>query len=516
MDIAANGMTALAFLGAAIPVYILYQKRAEPGALYLMTLCLALVVYSCNLIVFPDENAVLLRYSVVSLVAPLYFLSVFAYLRFAPNHWNKLRNAIYSYMAFMLFAPWLAGDAYLAFAEQQPYAHIREYAYQHGPLVWTMMLVSYAFVTIAGLTVAVRFISSRVNRAHIVSLAVFPLITVLSDILAVLGGFSTYHGITVMQISATCTLFALTYALTRHQMLERVPVSRNTLMSYLREGVCVIGELDEVADCNATFAAMINVASTSLLGKPANHVLPEVLLGLVDAHRRNETVRDAEVALGDEKKFLSVCVTSIEGSGSLVLTTTDVTERKILLENVAHTATELQNANEQLEEMTLTDPLTGLGNRRKLQTVLQEDYAKPTATTAGLIMIDIDHFKAVNDTHGHEAGDQLLIALAGAMRDTCRENDVLVRWGGEEFIVLLPDSDERRLHIAAERLRLHIRKMNIEVRNNLTLRVTASIGATLIRPKQSPESALRQVDKLLYQAKLDGRDRVKSNNRAAA
>ena len=156
----------------------------------------------------------------------------------------------------------------------------------------------------------------------------------------------------------------------------------------------MIGELDEVADCNATFAAMINVASTSLLGKPANHVLPEVLLGLVDAHRRNETVRDAEVALGDEKKFLSVCVTSIEGSGSLVLTTTDVTERKILLENVAHTATELQNANEQLEEMTLTDPLTGLGNRRKLQTVLQEDYTKPTATTAGLIMIDIDHFKA--------------------------------------------------------------------------------------------------------------------------
>ena len=261
---------------------------------------------------------------------------------------------------------------------------------------------------------------------------------------------------------------------------------------------------------------MINIASTSLLGKPANHVLPEVLIGLVDAHRRNETVRDAEVALGDEKKVLSVCVTSIEGSGSLVLTTTDVTERKLLLENVAHTATELQNANEQLEEMTLTDPLTGLGNRRKLQTVLQEDYAKPTANTAGLIMIDIDHFKAVNDTHGHEAGDQVLIALAGAMRDTCRENDVLVRWGGEEFIVLLPDSDERRLYIAAERLRLHIRKMNIEVRKNLTLRVTASIGATLIRPKQSPESALRQVDKLLYQAKLDGRDRVKSNNRAAA
>ena len=69
MDLAASGMTVLAVLGAAIPVYILYQKRAEPGALYLMTLCLALVVYSCNLILFPDETAVLLRYSVVSLLS---------------------------------------------------------------------------------------------------------------------------------------------------------------------------------------------------------------------------------------------------------------------------------------------------------------------------------------------------------------------------------------------------------------------------------------------------------------
>jgi len=515
LNLAANGMTILAFLGAAIPVYILYQKREEPGALYLMALCLALVVYSCNLILFNDETAVLLRFSVVSQVAPLYFLAVFAYLRFAPTQWHTIRLAIFSYMALMLAAPWLTGDAYLSFAAGQPYADIREYVYAHGPIVWGMKLISYTFVLIAGIAVVVRFSSSRANRAHIVSLAIFPLITVLSDLLAVLSGFSTYHGITVMQISATCTLFALSYALTRHEMLERVPVSRNTLMSYLREGVCVIGEQGEIADCNATFAAMIGIKTSTLLGALSTRVLPESLLTQLDSHRRNETVRDVEVALEQDKGFLSVSVSSIEGGSSLLLTTSDITERKLLLENVANTASELQDTNLQLKEMSLTDPLTGLSNRRRLQNELKSVCGDDASCSIGLIMIDIDHFKTVNDTHGHDAGDQVLLELAKAMRDTCREEDLLVRWGGEEFVVLLPESDERRLQIAAERLRLHIRQMTIELRNAVTLRVTASIGATLIRPQQSPESALRKVDKLLYEAKRDGRDCVKTSARAA-
>jgi len=509
-------MTVLAFLGAAIPVYILYKKRAESGALYLMALCLALVVYSCNLILFADESAVLLRFSVVSQVAPLYFLSVFAYLRFAPTRWRQIRLAIFSYMAVMLTAPWVWGDAYISFSAQQPYADIREYAYTHGPIVWVMKLSSYAFVLTACIAVAARFSSSRANRAHVTALAIFPFVTILSDLLAVISGFSTYHGITVMQISATCTLFALSYALTRHEMLERVPVSRNTLMSYLREGICVIGVKGEISDCNATFAAMIGTQTNRLLGASSDRVLPEALLSLLTAHRDDDRVHDVEVNLDAQKRVLSVSVSSIEEGSSLLLTTSDITERKRQIETVTNTASELQNTNQQLEEMSFTDPLTGLGNRRKLQSVLKEISFNDSMSSTGLIMIDLDHFKSVNDTHGHDAGDQVLLELANAMREACRVEDILVRWGGEEFVVLLPDSDSRRMQIAAERLRLHIRQLKIELRNAVTLRITASIGATLIQPKQSPESALRKVDKLLYEAKRDGRDCVKTNTRAAA
>ena len=126
-------------------------------------------------------------------------------------------------------------------------------------------------------------------------------------------------------------------------------------------------------------------------------------------------------------------------------------------------------------------------------------------------MVDIDHFKVINDTHGHPAGDAVLVQLAQAMRDTCRDDDLITRWGGEEFIVLLHDSNEQRMRLAAERLRLHIRRLVIQLDNGVALQVTASLGAALMRPGQGSESALRQVDKLLFEAKREGRDRVKSD-----
>lgn len=158
----------------------------------------------------------------------------------------------------------------------------------------------------------------------------------------------------------------------------------------------------------------------------------------------------------------------------------------------------------------MTDELTGLGNRRSLHAALTERLRADNPGGTALIMVDIDHFKAINDTHGHEAGDEVLVRLAETMRATCRNSDLVVRWGGEEFVALLGSSDERRLQLAAERLRLHIRRLVIELDNGVALQVTASIGATLVRRGQSAESALRQVDRLLNEAKAEGRDRVKS------
>ena len=194
-----------------------------------------------------------------------------------------------------------------------------------------------------------------------------------------------------------------------------------------------------------------------------------------------------------------------------MLSITDVTDRSNQLASVAATADQLQEANEKLLELSNTDQLTGLGNRRALLDELNLYAAKDKQGSIGLIMVDIDHFKVINDTHGHPAGDAVLVQLAQAMRDTCRDDDLITRWGGEEFIVLLHDSNEQRMRLAAERLRLHIRRLVIQLDNGVALQVTASLGAALMRSGQGSESALRQVDRLLFEAKREGRDCVKSD-----
>ncbi len=516
MNLAANGMTVLALLGAAFPIYHLYENRAEPGALYLLALCVALAVYPFNLILLQGEAAVLFRFSVVFLVPPLYFLALFAYLRALPRNSESLRFAVFGYMVFACVIPWLSGDLFIDFAESQPRADVREYVYQHGPVAWALKTCSYAFLLVGCAAVIHRVNSSRSSRVHLISLAIFPLCTGALDLLAVLAGFSTYQGVTMLQFSATLSLFALSYALIQHRMLVRVPVSRNTLMSHMREGICVISEQGEIADCNEALASMIGVSAESLSGRTASHVLPESILAQIDAHHRQELVRDVEVQLDSGNRFLSVTVSRLEDSPTLVLSVTDITERKRLLADVVASAGALRDVNVRLEAMSLTDPLTGLGNRRKLQNALSAALQADNHPALGLIMVDIDHFKAINDTHGHAAGDQVLIALAGAIRETSRDSDTVVRWGGEEFVVVVANTDGRRLQIAAERMRLHIRQLSIELSGGVRLRVTASIGATMARPGQSPESVLRDVDRLMYEAKQGGRDCVKVSRRIAA
>ena len=513
MNLVATGMALLAVVGAAIPTLHLVRNRREPGAIYILALCIVCAVYPLNVIFLDGEAAVLHRWSTVTLVAPLYLLAVFAYLRRKGGAWPTVRVCLYAYMPVAALLPWVMGDLYLDYAEAQPYARHDHYLYTLGPVAWAMKIFSYCCIVIACHAVMRRFNASRSSQAHVLSLALFPMCAGFFDLLATLTGFTPYFGVTTVQLGLTAGLFALAYALLKHQLLVRVPVSRNTLMRYLREGVCVIGEQGEVVDCNDALTAIVGISSEKLVGRTANHVLPEALLAQLDVFRRHghsESLTDVAVQLQDGGKHVNVSVSRIENSRAILLSVSDITDRHQQLIDAASSAGELRDMNEQLEELSLTDPLTGLGNRRALQVALAEQQDQEDAGALGLIMVDIDHFKLINDTHGHEAGDMVLVRLSAAMLETCRDNDIIVRWGGEEFVVLVSDADERRLQLAAERLRMHIRRLVIELPNGVALQITASIGATVMRPGQSSESALRKVDRLMYEAKQDGRDRVRS------
>ncbi len=155
------------------------------------------------------------------------------------------------------------------------------------------------------------------------------------------------------------------------------------------------------------------------------------------------------------------------------------------------------------------DPVTGLPARRLGEFHLATLTAAVAAgeTTLGVIFVDVDHFKTINDTYGHGAGDQVLRMVGRSMATALRRGDLPIRWGGEEFVALLPGVDAGGLAAAAERVRLLVANSWLD-HADARLQVTVSVGATLGRPADSPEDLIDRADRLMYLSKDAGRNRV--------
>jgi diguanylate cyclase (GGDEF)-like protein len=166
----------------------------------------------------------------------------------------------------------------------------------------------------------------------------------------------------------------------------------------------------------------------------------------------------------------------------------------------------LRGMMRQLEGLVATDELTGLFNRRHfLRLASRELNAMEVGVVHGLALIDLDHFKRINDVHGHAAGDQVLQAFAGVATACLRDGDILARYGGEEFVVLLPDCDAERLTACCERLRIAF--MDVELVGLEIAHLSLSAGMTLLELGHDLDHALHRADQALYRAKRDGRNR---------
>jgi diguanylate cyclase (GGDEF)-like protein len=150
----------------------------------------------------------------------------------------------------------------------------------------------------------------------------------------------------------------------------------------------------------------------------------------------------------------------------------------------------------------LSDPLTGLPNRRALREAFEHLTSKNVTGTQGIAIIDVDHFKAVNDNWGHDAGDEVLKAVASCLDDNRPSNATIFRLGGEEFVLLVPQSDADLVYLACEKLRLSVSQLAFRDIGGVTI----SIGATTIAKQEDMSVVLRRADRALYAAKAAGRD----------
>jgi diguanylate cyclase (GGDEF)-like protein len=185
-------------------------------------------------------------------------------------------------------------------------------------------------------------------------------------------------------------------------------------------------------------------------------------------------------------------------------------DRRRIRESVSHAAPVLANLRNLAvaEQRASTDALTGLPNRRHLLDTSRRMAAQASRTKSPLsvLMLDLDHFKFINDRYGHGRGDEVLSAVGQVLRQTVRESDFAGRYGGEEFLVLLPATDERGARTMAERIRLAVRTITTP---GLDRQVTVSIGIGALPEHAVDADGLeRAADRALYLAKNNGRDRV--------
>ena len=224
-------------------------------------------------------------------------------------------------------------------------------------------------------------------------------------------------------------------------------------------------------------------------------------------------VASGVVAARDEPDYPTVVAAAYVGMVVVVLlSSTFLTTRvQSTREHLRRQKAELAQALEQIRQLATHDDLTGLLNRRAMLDRMQLEQRRSLRSGSPLLIaqLDIDHFKAVNDTHGHAAGDLVLQSFADTVRRNVRDTDVLARWGGEEFVLLLCDTPASDAVTLMERLRQAVQAMQVPVaQGGQPITVTVSIGLARHTPADPLAGTLERADQALYAAKAGGRNRV--------
>jgi len=291
------------------------------------------------------------------------------------------------------------------------------------------------------------------------------------------------------------------WILFRYRLGELAPVAREVVFESMRDGVLVLDRNGSIESANAEARKILSLDELSI-GQPVRDVftgMPELLV-LAAAGEGSTRI---EIA-GSDAASPSIFDTSI-------VKALDARHRRIGTVMTFRDITEVEGLLSRLRDMATTDELTGLDNRRKFfeDAHRELEVARRMSRPIAVFIVDLDHFKQINDRWGHAAGDEVLRETATRMRTCLRKTDFIGRYGGEEFAVLLPDTDSAGLLALAERLRVSVSETPVQYGDS-SIPVTASVGVSIM-PAGSHcplESILDAADQALYAAKRAGRNRV--------
>lgn len=340
--------------------------------------------------------------------------------------------------------------------------------------------------------------------------------------------FTEMSGFDTSPITFGISGIVFAFAILRTGFMDLIPVARSRLIENMQDGVLVLDSQNRVVDINAAMEKFLGGEPTSLLGKNASDILSvwmektDPLLTGFESHTEMRIPKDPS-------RTLDLRVTPLYDkdqhlNGRLIVFR-DVTERKDVEKKLRNANYRLQSQlieigtlQSQLREQAIRDQLTNLFNRRYLEETLDRELARAAREVypVCVIMIDIDHFKQVNDTYGHEAGDLVLKAMADVLAQQSRRGDFACRFGGEEFVIVMPNINIEMAHKRAEKLREILNSLRVPY-GLYNLTATFSMGiASYPANGDNRDVLLHAADKAMYAAKDAGRDDIRSYDQLEA
>ncbi len=507
---------------------IVRRKRDAPGAFWLFLMMLAVLEWNLAglmQIYVTDMQEIILWSKIAYLGAQptpiLFLLFVLEYTHH--QQWLTRRNIALLFIMPVLTICFAFTNEwhYLIWSGFSPSPDGSNLIYHHGLWFW----LSTAFINAVlfiGAVLLFRFVLhlGEQYRSQIIALLIATVCPWAAFILYA-SGVNPFPAVDTIAISFTITGVIMVYIITRKNFLDVIPVAREVLVDNMLDGLLVLDGQNRLIDINPSALKIFNLNSgLKWIGLPAREILASQY-GLeqnLDSLSKIEIEWEQSVP---DPHFFDVQIFPLYNHAGKISGKTivlrDITRRKNAekaLQTAYHQLEEkleqIQKLQDELRDQSIRDALTGLFNRRYIDEIFTGEVARAERENypLSLIIIDIDHFKDINDTYGHSRGDELLRKLGRAFRTHFRISDIVCRYGGDEFTLIMPNSTEEDALKRIESFRQVYDQFSFD-QTNARFNITFSAGTcTFPTHAKSSEDLFRIADQMLYQAKAMGRNRT--------
>ena len=392
--------------------------------------------------------------------------------------------------------------------------------YNHGPWFYVNAAYIYLLVLLSvGQLVWAYFSNQHIFRGQLLALLgafVFPLISCTTYIL----GIVPVPGMDTTALGFALGGLTIAFAIFRLRFMDLLPIARQKVFESMPDGVIVLDKQNRIVDINPAAQHFMLIDPRDAIGQPVMDILPKVLAGLFDPTGRN--IASYEILAPDQKTQVNVYATPLSAKGreapGTLITLQDITARKKTEIKLQESNIQLQKEIQQIEMLqeslraqAVRDPLTGLYNRRYLEETLEREVSRAmrTQTSVSVMMIDFDNFKEVNDHFSHQVGDQALQTFGEILKKTSRREDIACRYGGDEFLMILPDVYPPDALKRGEMWRQTVDSLELDTGRGKVL-LSVSIGiASFPQNGSTVEELVQAADKAMYLAKKEGKNLVR-------